>query len=840
MYLLTPKRVNGCREDCDYDPDDVIETKDANDTDLYILPLVDARYWWQFRACPDPCSYSSGWQTLITYIAGSLGITISAATYAASYYTPHRSSWARQYHNAAQLMDAACASIGCRFVAKYDGEYNIESASNAYSNVFLKNIQKVKDAGEQIAGFECERVSPQTLPELINILFPKSSCGMLCSSCDDECIEDYYRITKSSKDHISDEDRNEICISHGASKTLHVRGYADMNCSCSSGAPANLEVLENVASQIAADWVWYNDLEYDFTFTGPFDWEPCGYDDHILHTFGVEYDADQKARAYVEPHGNQENAYDAIVVLEQERRRDYQTRVQSWPQSVGVDCLLIDTGVGERSSNYGTAIAIDCILPGTSTGTATLKAQGGAGECTITIDNTDCLIFALPGDTFPVVYTDDCASDCLWKPAGQFGTTRWARVWKTGGDLLSCDGAMDCCTSRTAYVLEDTTDSSSSAPGEYGTECCTMQESVCEITVCNTTNRKIAADKDYEDVLVTLIPGKTCLWYIHDRQRPQRAVATLILELCGNEAPEDPKVVNFQYLDVCSWQQPEEPLDVKNPYGLYACAGANVELAWNEQRCMWDIVQVPDVALPVPMLDILCHPEPDTCTIQKKVPQYPSYGHSCLCDDSTKNDDTQVTGEKFDIFYNVEDGEDSIGANVLTGADCKSGCSLEFTASSMSCTPKIFKRKRVCLYCPKDTEGDTATINSVNVGTGNSVTITGNEVDVVTGLEATWTGTDSSSGDDCPTSLGTINLTFKTKTVCVFCSDSGSGIPNRLDIDFPLEIKSVEGVTEADFSCDPCPELSVKTTMFYALCVAAEGAADVASCTCVDCVTSSS
>ena len=843
MHMLTPKRICGCQyvsgQTDPIDPDGILPPgEDATDYDLFLIPFVDSRYWWQHKTVDSPCASAGSWTDLISSIATGLGISIDSHTVPAAYTTcgPHASAWARENHNAALLLDAAVSSVGGRFVAKYDQTYDIEFYADAFEALEI-NMEKAKD---QLAGTTCVDYRTATLPESVDTLYAKSSCGMKCGYCDGGgCIEDY--IKKSTDLDSLEGDVSNTCTKADTAKTFHVRGFADMACNCGSATANNNSLLQAIHDQVVADWFNYNQYEYDFTFTGPLNWTPCGYDDHILHTFGGEYDDHVKARAQTTTSG-QPQQIDIAVLLEQEHRRDYKTRIQSWPQTVGVDCLLLGTCVGERHGNTGMATAVDCIYPGSS-GSATLNSTATSSSCTITVDNTDCLIFALPGDTFPVIYDDDCASDCTWRPAGQFGTTRRVRVYNTqgssSGNPVDCEGAIECCATTTAHVLEDSVDSSD------GNDCCASVESICEIVVCNTTNRKIASDKDYEDMIATLIPGKTCLWYLHDQRRPQRARAQLVGELCGNSSPEDPKVTAFTHLDVCEWQAPEEPLNVKNPMSFYACAGDLVDLAWNDKDCVWEIAAVPDHALPKPMLDISCHPDVDICTIQRKRPVNDSYGHSCKCDDSTAIDDTQMTGSRFDILVDVQTGVSAGGIPMLTGVDC-GNCEIVFTTGSIGVTPMVVKKQQVCLYCPKEIPGGDATINSVGVSNdGVDKPISGTYIDVPTSVKAQWTTLDSSSGDDCPTAPGGIlTLLMETQRICVFCAgaaSSGAAEPEPgTPITFPIELKEVEGITEVAFGCNPCPTLTPKTTSFYAFCVGTETTGSEMTCECEPCDTSSS
>jgi hypothetical protein len=50
-----------------------------------------------------------------------------------------------------------------------------------------------------------------------------------------------------------------------------------------------------------------------------------------------------------------------------------------------------------------------------------------------------------------------------------------------------------------------------------------------------------------------------------------------------------------------------------------------------------------------------------------------------------------------------------------------------------------------------------------------------------------------------------------------------------------LSFGLIVAISEADFTCDPCPALSTKFQTGYVLCVTEESAALESSCTCIDC-----
>lgn len=361
MYPLAYRRIAGCQDSGSYDPDLLLPTSAGrpDEYDLYLIHLVDERYWWQFVDAPDICVHLTSWMELINYLSSQLSAGIFPwalpdTGVQTGYDTgPHQSEWMRDSYNAAQLLDAALASIGCRLVAGTDVGFEISRHTGA-EYTFLTNLS-YSMAGELIAGTDCTRAWTHAMPTYVNVAFPSSRYGMLCGQCtrdtgssagEDDCHETYYVIDHAISEYLT---TTINCPVQYTSKTIHVRGWADLGeCDNSSGGssdPLNNTELITLANQIASDWFGYHKRQYDFTMVGPSSWDPCGYDDCIIHRFGIEEDED--IRAYAHSEGKQTGEVDTTIVLNQERRRDCTSRIQSLPLNVGVDCQLHNTNALE-------------------------------------------------------------------------------------------------------------------------------------------------------------------------------------------------------------------------------------------------------------------------------------------------------------------------------------------------------------------------------------------------------------------------------------------------------------------------------------------------------------
>lgn len=103
----------------------------VKENNLYLLPLVDARYfWWEKSASITVTEGTTTWATLFTAIASALGITLTQDSVPAAYLKP-TVELRGAHEQLPVLLDAAALSVGMRVVAKLDGTYLLQSATSA-------------------------------------------------------------------------------------------------------------------------------------------------------------------------------------------------------------------------------------------------------------------------------------------------------------------------------------------------------------------------------------------------------------------------------------------------------------------------------------------------------------------------------------------------------------------------------------------------------------------------------------------------------------------------------------------------------------------------------------
>lgn len=311
MYLLPPRAISRDK------------AKHSSSESLWLLPLVDARYWWQFRNVDDlEVDDTTTWATLFSDLSTALDVTVSLPTAAdAAYKEPDTYEFTRRFENAAIMLDAAALSIGKRIVRRLDGTVRAESFDDA-DTVMTEN--KKLDHRTR-AGNYCDDEQGYK-PAKVLVTFRKWR---------------YYRLLQRGQVYTVDKDPSDTnAIVTGTKKIVHSTFMAD--CSTDDDSPSNTSDLDALAEKIAADYYGWFGKRHDLTFAGAMPWVPCGYDDSVMWEWGSQGGAATGRLA--------------------------QTRVQSMPVDFGFDIQLsqdkaktllespvlgkVDTSISKN--NYGT------------------------------------------------------------------------------------------------------------------------------------------------------------------------------------------------------------------------------------------------------------------------------------------------------------------------------------------------------------------------------------------------------------------------------------------------------------------------------------------------------
>ena len=498
--------------------------------------------------------------------------------------------------------------------------------------------------------------------------------------------------------------------------------------------------------------------------------------------------------------------------------------------------------------------ATECILPGEG-GTVQPQQWNSITECyedtsgpTIEVVDPMGWLLAVPDDCFKVERQHRCGtpSGGVYTPSFPFGMTQLVRI----------ETQIDCGECGEVAIVRK---SESGSGVEVGL--CNTEATECTFQACNMSFRPLACDGP-EYAIAHIIPGECCLptlgsgedrciAYLIPYPRPMFAKGTLTAKMCGGA----PELRDAGPLDVCTAWEGQEITSASNPLGLHACANTDVLLLWCtncgselQNQCSWMVIAVEDVELPDYILDLRCASTEDdepTCAIEKQYKVQKRYGHFCECEDDENDwNYTQLEFNNMTVVESIEATPDESGRFVLTEAGCGTGdasCSLVFDKADLSTSVVKKTTRSICVLCPKEDSGTEETLGTfATIGAeGTPDTINGAEFDVVT--ELTVKSPVTSEGDpaevDCETAGEfPLELVAKTRKICVFCGHDGNGnFPRGDEVPLLLKFAPVEAVTEADFYCDPCIGLDVKTTKFYALCVGEESTATSVTCGCYEC-----
>lgn len=269
MHLLTPRVVT-------------VAGNDQNARQLFILPLVDDRYFWQFQGIGDDASG-------ISAIATNLNRTITQATTPpAAYGAVDWLETNRQQENAGVMLDAFAHGFGQRFVRRLDGTNEVLTWTDSATTLVDTNLVDY----QQIAGGIASHIlpgaaDPAPVPATVRVVFRFWRDGIVID-CDFEHRGSVFAQISPTEFSV-DISASDIFGSTppqgtvgGMVKVIYSTMYAIIGYGTTErAAPTNETELEDLAEQVATDFYASLDYQYDLTFAGLKDWRPTGYDDHI-------------------------------------------------------------------------------------------------------------------------------------------------------------------------------------------------------------------------------------------------------------------------------------------------------------------------------------------------------------------------------------------------------------------------------------------------------------------------------------------------------------------------------------------------------------------------------
>ncbi|CAK9100768.1 Uncharacterized protein SCF082_LOCUS47139 [Durusdinium trenchii] len=145
-----------------------VSTPDTEDKRLYLLPLVDDRYWWQWMETT-PATAAGTWDAMFTQFADRLGVEWTQSDIDTAYVDScpeifsdtEGVAQSLEDMNVAVAIDCAAMSVGQRFVRDFDGECYLNNADDA-AFTFDGNIENARvntfSHWQRIAGGDTQRI----------------------------------------------------------------------------------------------------------------------------------------------------------------------------------------------------------------------------------------------------------------------------------------------------------------------------------------------------------------------------------------------------------------------------------------------------------------------------------------------------------------------------------------------------------------------------------------------------------------------------------------------------------------------------------------------------------
>lgn len=277
MYVLAPRRVTP-----------VNATDDDGET-LWLLPLVDQRYWWQYSGCPlESISSAPTWEQITVSMAstGYGGILLPNPVFdnggvPRGYLEPHTGELVRNFENYPLLLDAVAACTGTRLVfAIPDTSERQDSSPSARLNdkrsaieTFDVQYQSWIDSGGTAGGKNVGNnfLMGASVPHVLRLLFRDAELNYVTN------YRDAYAGDHGHQEWVRD-----------AVKHVHTTAFATTVEEEATLDPDTQWILdiENLIWQYADDFFGWLLRRFDMTAPGIRIWKQTGFDDATVWSIG--------------------------------------------------------------------------------------------------------------------------------------------------------------------------------------------------------------------------------------------------------------------------------------------------------------------------------------------------------------------------------------------------------------------------------------------------------------------------------------------------------------------------------------------------------------------------
>jgi hypothetical protein len=283
-------------------PPHPVSANNSNPNSLWILPVVDARYFWQFATSSVIGTLTQApafktWAALFTAVGSALtGIAgiddpanLTGAGLPSAYLNPYQWAFSRgTYQSAAVMMDAMLASIGARLVPRPQTIYPGSLNPNTNAPFIISNYQFAQTTlqagtGQQVGALQVGVLNPPlgdtaaTIPSSVTVVFPYFKNGILPT----DALSSRFTLTYVP----AQVGFGGFLTNPNYTKTIRSTCPADFN---SGGLnPDNLIALQNLAQQIAQDFYGWFTFWQDQTYISVTGRLPTGFDDYW--EYSMEY-----------------------------------------------------------------------------------------------------------------------------------------------------------------------------------------------------------------------------------------------------------------------------------------------------------------------------------------------------------------------------------------------------------------------------------------------------------------------------------------------------------------------------------------------------------------------
>ncbi len=235
--------------------------------DLWLLPLVDARYQWGQRPGETEIDQAADWGDLFAALATATGATITPPTIAAVHGEPDRESFSDPGVTPGAVLDASALSIGSRIVLSSTGQPSFSTATAA-ATALAANLAAIKP---WMGG----KTPRRALPNNVSLIGRKAvdhfgHCG--------ESVQ-------VDRDIASGSNNPAEAVVHSPFWIEHFRQRVSSAVDIVADAPS-LAAFEDLAEQIAADIAAWGGVQYAFSLPGVHNWTLTGCDDYLAIRVG--------------------------------------------------------------------------------------------------------------------------------------------------------------------------------------------------------------------------------------------------------------------------------------------------------------------------------------------------------------------------------------------------------------------------------------------------------------------------------------------------------------------------------------------------------------------------